>query len=100
MFKPPPWDGRANLLSLHGVAPNRVYSINMSPCDGWALTSPFHPYHKLWRYISVALVRGSPLADVIRYSCPLEPGLSSRIHFRVIPVAVQLTHAKHFTIGY
>ena len=41
-----------------------------SPCYqgfGWALTSPFHPYHVMWRYISVALSRRSPSADVIRY---------------------------------
>ena len=28
----------------HGVAPDRVYSTDMSPCGGWALTPPFHPY--------------------------------------------------------
>ena len=28
----------------HGVAPDRVYSTGMSPCGGWALTPPFHPY--------------------------------------------------------
>ena len=30
----------------HGVAPDRVYSTGMSPCGGWALTPPFHPYPK------------------------------------------------------
>ena len=30
----------------HGVAPDRVYSTGMSPCGGWALTPPFHPYSK------------------------------------------------------
>ena len=31
-FQPPPRDGRANLLSLHGVAPDRVYIVKpMSP---------------------------------------------------------------------
>lgn len=29
------------------------------------------------RYISVALFLGSPPADVIRYPCPVQPGLSS-----------------------
>ena len=29
------------------------------------------------RYISVALVLGSPPAGVTRYPCPVEPGLSS-----------------------
>ena len=28
---------------LHGVAPDRVYSIHVSPRDGCALTAPFHP---------------------------------------------------------
>ena len=30
------------------------------------------------RYLSVALFLGSPPADVIRYPCPAEPGLSSQ----------------------
>ena len=32
-FKPPPENGRAGLLFSHGVAPDRVYSISMSPSD-------------------------------------------------------------------
>ncbi len=32
-LKPPPEDDRANRMSSHGVAPDRVYSVNMSPCD-------------------------------------------------------------------
>lgn len=32
-FQPPPRDGRAGLLSLRGVAPDRVYSIELSPVD-------------------------------------------------------------------
>ncbi len=36
--------GPAILSSCHGVAPDRVYSVDMSPYDGWALTPPFHPY--------------------------------------------------------
>ena len=48
------------------------------------------------RYISVALVRGSPLADVIRYPCPLEPGLSSRTRFRCVPAAVRPAHDGYF----
>ncbi len=43
-FQPPPRDGRANLLSLHGVAPDRVYIIKpVSLQAGCALTAPFHP---------------------------------------------------------
>lgn len=33
-FKPPPEDGRADHMSSHGVAPNRVYSVTMSPWHG------------------------------------------------------------------
>ena len=91
-FKPPPENGRVSLLFSHGVAPDRVYSINMSPCDEWALTSLFHPYRVKRRYISVALVRGSPLAGVTRYPCPMEPGLSSRTGFRLVPAVVRPTH--------
>ena len=39
------------------------------------LTVPVRPGQ---RYISVALFLGSPPADVIRYPCPVEPGLSSQ----------------------
>ena len=45
----------------------------------------------LGRFVSVALVRGSPLAGVTRYPCPAEPGLSSRTAFRLVPAAVRLT---------
>ena len=41
------------------------------------------------RYFSVALVLKSPSAGVTRYSCPVEPGLSSRTPFRAAPAAVQ-----------
>ena len=44
-IKPPPENSRAGLMFSRGVAPDRVYSISMSPCDEWALTSLFHPYH-------------------------------------------------------
>ena len=44
------------------------------------------------RYISVALVRGSPLAGVTRYPCPVEPGLSSRTGFRLVPAVVRPAH--------
>ncbi len=68
----------------HGVAPDRVYSIPMSPWDGCALTAPFHSYlPKGRRHISVALVLRSPSAGVTRYPCPMEPGLSSYSTFRL-----------------
>ena len=78
-------------VSLHGVAPDRVYSTELSPADGRALISAFPPLlvRRNQRYISVALVRGSPLAGVTRYPCPMEPGLSSRTGFRLMPAAVR-----------
>ena len=41
----------------------------------WALMGA--PFRGAKRYISVALVLGSPPAGVTRYPCPVEPGLSS-----------------------
>ena len=74
----------------HGVAPDRVYSIPMSPWDGCALTAPFHSYlPKGRRHISVALVLRSPSAGVTRYPCPVEPGLSSQGAFRPSCAAVR-----------
>ena len=74
----------------HGVAPDRVYSTPMFPWGGCALTAPFHPYLPGGRrYLSVALVLGSPPAGVTRYPCPAEPGLSSRGAFRPPPAAVR-----------
>ena len=83
----------------HGVAPDRVYSTPMSPWGGCALTAPFHPYlagassisfaAPQRRYLSVALVLGSPPAGVTRYPCPAEPGLSSRGAFRPPPAAAR-----------
>ncbi len=87
--------GRANHMLLHGVASDRVYIVKpMSPWAGCALTAPFHPYcvhpkELTKRYLSVALVLGSPPAGVTRYPCPAKPGLSSRSAFRHFPAAVQ-----------
>ncbi len=110
-LQPPPEDGRASLMSSHGVAPDRVYSGEQSPVTGWALTPPFHPYltpqnqygfagaryRAARRYLSVALVLGSPPAGVTRYPCPAEPGLSSDRSFRLRPAAVCLTRTDYFT---
>ena len=61
---------------------------------GRSLTPPFHPYRaKARRYISVALVLMSPSAGVTRYSCPVEPGLSSRTAFRLVPAAIERTRS-------
>ena len=69
-------------MSLHGVAPDRVYS------DGhfYAPSGELLPRLSILtgrrkagrRSISVALFLGSPPAGVTRYPCPAEPGLSSQ----------------------
>jgi len=49
------------------------------PKKRYALTIPFHPYHKTHGGLfSVALSLELPLADVIRHHVPKEPGLSSQ----------------------
>ena len=56
---------------------------SMSPCQRWALTSPFHPYLFCNRRLfSVALSLRSPSLDVIQHHCSMEPGLSSYASFR------------------
>ena len=88
-------------MSLHGVAPDRVYSdgrfytpsgeplprlstLTAPPKRSSTVASGADPfcasplYGGARRYISVALVLGSPPAGVTRYPCPAEPGLSSQ----------------------
>ena len=78
--------GQASVSPYHGVAPDRVYSVHMSPCDGWALTPPFHLDRDRSRLtISVALVRGSPLAGVTRYPCPWSPDFPHAQAFALCP---------------
>ena len=61
---------------------------------GWSLTPPFHPYRaEARRSVSVALVLMSPSAGVTRYPCPVEPGLSSRTAFRLVPAAIERTRS-------
>ena len=50
-------------------------------------------FKRTGRFISVALVRGSPLAGVTRYPCPVEPGLSSCMGFRPVPAVVRPAQA-------
>ena len=50
------------------------------------------------RYISVALSLGLPPAAVSRYSCPVEPGLSSDMCFRNMPAAVQPARCNYCNI--
>ena len=88
-------------MSLHGVAPDRVYSdgrfhtpsgellprlstLTAPPKRSSTVASGADPLcaapskEGVRRYISVALVLGSPPAGVTRYPCPAEPGLSSQ----------------------
>ena len=53
----------------------------------WALMGPRFGGER--RYLSVALVLGFPPAGVTRYSCPVEPGLSSSAAFRHASAAVR-----------
>lgn len=85
-LKPPRERPGQPVCSHTGVAPNRVYSGGRFHAPPGALlprlstlTSGAEPR---WRYISVALVLKSPSAGVTRYSCPVEPGLSSWTAFR------------------
>ena len=90
-FQPPPWDGRAGhspsavLLRIEFTAPHCLQPASELLPHFSTLT------RSLGRFVSVALVRGSPLAGVTRYPCPVEPGLSSRTAFRLVPAAVRLT---------
>ena len=73
-----PTDSRSKKALLSGVASDRVYMAY--PVTGVSVSSylafPSLPHKR--RFISVALSRGSPQADVIRYPCPVKPGLSSQ----------------------
>ena len=50
------------------LAPSGVYMNGVLPRRLWALTPHFHPYHKSWRYISVALSLKSPSPGFLRRS--------------------------------
>ncbi len=54
------------------------------------LSTLTRPEKRNGRDLSVALVLKSPSAGVTRYSCPVEPGLSSQTAFRRICAAVRL----------
>ena len=76
----PPWGNEPGRFPFTrtphcGVAPDRVYRIPMLPWE--SVSSYLAAVKDAGRYFSVALFLKSPSADVIRYPCPMEPGLSS-----------------------
>ena len=74
---------RAGLTLLFGLASGwSLHVPSLLPGKRWALTPPFHPYRNIRRFISVALVLGSPPPGVTRHPCPRKPGLSSPAAFR------------------
>ena len=90
---PPAMDEQPLNAGIFDLATHKVCGESCPHVSRWALTPPFHLDRENSRLtISVALVRGSPLAGVTRYPCPAEPGLSSRTGFRLMPATVRLTH--------
>ena len=73
--------------SFLSFAPPQAAGLSSFRC----VSSP-HGLDGAERYLSVALVLGSPPAGVTRYPCPVEPGLSSRTGFRLVPAAAWLSH--------
>ena len=65
-----------------------ICAISSFPSNPLALGFDGSPF-RAWRYLSVALVLGSPPAGVTRYPCPVEPGLSSSSAFRRESAAVR-----------
>ena len=90
---------RLSTLTTPPQSPLASASVHRpGPCPGALLAPSLLPPSKAcgslrrgaaWRYISVALVRGFPLAGVTRYPCPVEPGLSSRTGFRPVRAAAR-----------
>ena len=70
--------------SFLSFAPPQAAGLSSFHC----VSSP-HGLDGAERYLSVALVLGSPPAGVTRYPCPVEPGLSSQGAFRPSCAAVR-----------
>ncbi len=84
----------------HGVAPDRVYSGRLLPTELVSSYLTFPPLpRKARQSISVALFRQLPAADVIRYPCPVEPGLSSQNGLSA-PVCAAVRPARLFILTY
>ena len=79
----PPVGTVGQTIAPVGVAADRVYRPPMLPWGAVSSYLAFPPLPaKSRRYFSVALFLGSPPADVIRYPCPVQPGLSSYLAVR------------------
>ena len=95
MLKPPPRDGRAGHVSLHGVAPDRVYSDGLFPAIGQALTSAFPslPYRQSLQG-GISLLHfswGRPRRVLPVILALRSPDFPHRRAFRPARAAVQLT---------
>ncbi len=75
-------DSRASLASSAVLLRIEFTALRCSHEAGALLPRLFTLTLKIRRYLSVALVLGSPPAGVTRYPCPMEPGLSSQGSFR------------------
>ena len=78
--------GPACVSPCHGVAPDRVYSVHVSPRDGWALTPPFH-HHRAWSaavYFCCTCPRVTPGG---RYPLSLPCGARTFLMHRLSPCA-------------
>ena len=84
-LKPPPESGRASLLLSHGVAPDRVYSTDMSPCGGWALTPPFHLFPAKIRKVVYFCCTCPRVTPGGRYPLSLPCGARTFLMYRLSP---------------
>ena len=73
-------------VSLHGVAPDRVYSDGQFPAVGCALTAPFHPYRQSKALTAVSLCCTFPeVAFGGRYPLSLPCGARTFLMNRLSP---------------
>ncbi len=71
---------RGTCVPPKGVASDRVYRASHVTAGSVSSYLAFPSLPLSRRFISVALSRRSPSADVIRYPSPMKPGLSSRYY--------------------
>lgn len=98
---------RAGLALLFGLASGwSLHVPSLLPGKRWALTPPFHPYRNIRRYISVALVLGSPPPGVTRHPALGSPdfphlrpfGTCSRDHPADLPKTFYHKHPGLYNI--